>query len=274
MGNFTALSPKQKEAGLALSDALTKALPHLKEVLPAHMKANAATFRRTALLSTMYNAEILACGIQSVVGAVIQAAQLGLEPSDLTGKCYLIARKERGHDQKVAHLMVGYKGLIQLMRQSGDVQNVYARVVRDGDEFQFEQGTEEFIRHIPKAGNKGDIQWVYAVAKLARGGHTQEVMSFSDIEHIRREFGGGGQYGPWKTHWDAMAKKTVIRSLAKILPTSSEALQRAVAVDERTEAGVWTPPPVQPEDFGIEHAIVSDRLTELGGELEPAPTEE
>ena len=76
----------------------------------------------------------------------------------------------------------------------------------------------------------------YAVARLKDGGYQFEVMSRAEIEQVRKKSKAGSS-GPWVEHWDEMAKKTVLRRLCKLLPSSIE-LARAVAMDEATDAGV------------------------------------
>lgn len=90
---------------------------------------------------------------------------------------------------------------------------------------------------LPKSmtADRGKVTHVYAVAKLKGGGVQFEVMSRAEIEKIRQA-SKAGNTGSWSTHWDEMAKKTVIRRLFKYLPLSIEAA-RAVEIDEKSDRG-------------------------------------
>ena len=126
--------------------------------------------------------------------------------------------------------------MIDLARRSGQIVSISARTVRDGDNFHFEYGLNESLTHIPGENEDSPITHVYAVAKLKDGGIQFEVMTKKQIEKVR-EKSKAGDSGPWKDHWEEMAKKTVIRRLFKYLPVSIE-MQRAVILDEKAEANV------------------------------------
>ncbi|MFN3771603.1 MAG: recombinase RecT, partial [Ectopseudomonas guguanensis] len=96
---------------------------------------------------------------------------------------------------------------------------------------------DESLSHRPaEDGSEGDITHVYAVARLKDGGRQFEVMSKAQVEAVRAQ-SKAGKSGPWVSHWEEMAKKTVIRRLFKYLPVSVE-IQRAVTLDEAAEAGL------------------------------------
>jgi hypothetical protein len=61
-------------------------------------------------------------------------------------------------------------------------------------------------------------------------------MSRAQVDAIRAQSKAGNS-GPWQTHYEEMAKKTVIRRLFKYLPVSIE-IQKAVGLDEQAEAGI------------------------------------
>ncbi|EIY1805876.1 recombinase RecT, partial [Escherichia coli] len=106
-----------------------------------------------------------------------------------------------------------------------------ARVVREGDEFNFEFGLDEKLIHRPGENEDAPVTHVYAVARLKDGGTQFEVMTRKQIELVRSQSKAGNN-GPWVTHWEEMAKKTAIRRLFKYLPVSIE-IQRAVSMDEK-----------------------------------------
>lgn len=173
---------------------------------------------------------LMRCDQQSLFGAVLQCASLGLEPGSALGHCYLVPYG------KTCTLIVGYRGMIDLARRSGQIVSLSAYCVHQADEFHYELGLHPDIRHVPSPdAERGPVTFIYAVAILKDGGCQFEVMSRAEVEAIRKRSKSGGS-GPWATDWEAMAKKTVIRRLFKYLPVSIEAT-RAVEADEKSERG-------------------------------------
>lgn len=185
--------------------------------------------------------ELLKCSPESFYGAVLQCAALGLEPGSALGHCYLLpfgnGRDEQ--NRKNAQLIIGYRGMIDLARRSGQIVSLQAYCVHEQDTFNYKLGLDPDIEHIPASvADRGKVTHVYAVAKLKGGGVQFEVMSRAEIEKARASSKSGNSV-PWSNHWDEMAKKTVIRRLFKYLPVSIEAV-RAVEIDEKTDRGEAT----------------------------------
>lgn len=178
------------------------------------------------------------CCPQSFLGAIMQCAQLGLEPASSLGHAYLLpfGNGKNRQGQANVQLIIGYKGMIDLARRSGQIISLSARAVHQGDEFNYCYGLNEDLTHIPSGSDSGALTHVYAVAKLQGGGVQFEVMTRKQVEAIRAQSKAGDK-GPWVTHFEEMAKKTVIRRLFKYLPVSIE-IQRAVSLDEQAEAGI------------------------------------
>lgn len=181
---------------------------------------------------------LLKCSPQSFYGAVLQCAQLGLEPGSALGHCYLLpfgnGKDTQGRPN--AQLIIGYRGMIDLARRSGQIVSINAYCVYAHDDFNYELGLHPDIHHVPSAlADRGALTHVYAVAVLKDGGVQFEVMSRAEIEKVRNT-SKAGKNGAWVSHFDEMAKKTVIRRLFKYLPVSIEAA-RAVEVDEKSDRG-------------------------------------
>lgn len=226
-------------AGL-LADPKIKAQMAL--ALPKHMTAD--RLARIATTEIRKVPKLAACDQASFLGAIMQCAQLGLEPGGALGHAYLIPfdkrKKINGRWETVsteAQLIIGYRGMIDLARRSGQILSISARTVHVNDKFSYSYGLEETLEHSPcETGDRGKLTHVYAVARLKDGGVQFEVMSRADVEKVRA-LSKAGSSGPWVDHFDEMAKKTVIRRLFKYLPVSIE-LQKAVVMDERAEAGL------------------------------------
>lgn len=207
--------------------------------LPKSMTADRLT--RIVMTECRKAPALLKCAPESFYGAVLQCAALGLEPGSALGHCYLLPfgnGKDRS-GRPNAQLIIGYRGMIDLARRSGQIISLQAWTVHAQDTFNYQLGLEPDIQHVPAStADRGPVTHVYAVAKLKGGGVQFEVMSRAEIEKVRSTSKAGNS-GPWASHWEEMAKKTVIRRLFKYLPVSIEAV-RAVEIDEKTDRGEAT----------------------------------
>jgi recombination protein RecT len=231
-GGAVAKAKPQTIAGL-MADPKIKAQMAL--ALPKHMTAD-----RLARIATTEIRKVPAlakCDQASFLGAIMQCAQLGLEPGGALGHAYLLPFNNKNKQITEVQFIVGYRGMIDLARRSGQIVSLAARAVHLNDKFSYRYGLNEDLEHVPcETGEPGALTHVYAVAKLKDGGVQFEVMSRADVEKVRAQSKAGGN-GPWVSHFEEMAKKTVIRRLFKYLPVSIE-LQQAVTQDERAEAGL------------------------------------
>lgn len=243
----------------------------IQAALPKHMDAN--RMARIVTTELRKTPQLQQCNPITLFGAVIQAAQLGLEPGNALGHCYLIPYKQD------VNLIVGYRGMIDLARRSGQIISLSARAVYEADDFQYEFGLDEDLRHVPSTeAERGELTYVYAVAKLQGGGVQFDVMSRIEVEAIRQK-SPAGKSGPWVTHFEEMAKKTVIRRLFKYLPVSIE-IQKAVALDEMADAGIdqqndalildgdWSAEPETSEPQSKTEAV-TEKLKAKAGKEEP-----
>ncbi|EOV0997617.1 recombination protein RecT [Edwardsiella piscicida] len=222
--------------------------PSMKKQLAAALPRHITAERMIRIITTEIrkNPELAECTQQSFIGSVVQCSQLGLEPGNSLGHAYLIpfnknkknpATGKWESSSKEVQLIIGYRGMIDLARRSGQIVSISARTVRQGDQFSYEYGLNETLKHVPSDNDSPPITHVYAVAKMKDGGVQFEVMTFSQIEKVRTGESKTPEKGPWADHWEEMAKKTVIRRLFKCLPVSIE-MQKAVILDEKAEANI------------------------------------
>lgn len=210
-------------------ELLEKMKPQIAAALPEHVKPDRVM--RIVLTTIQRTPKLLECSQSSVLGAIVQSAQLGLECDGILGEAYLVPYKD------TCQLIVGYKGLLKLVRQSGQISSICARVVHQKDKFAYSFGLQDKLTHVPsQEPEPGPVTHVYMVARLKDGGVHFDIMSAREIEAIRKR-SRAGQSGPWVTDWDEMAKKTVIRRGSKLLPASVE-LARAIAIDEQADANL------------------------------------
>lgn len=209
-----------------LKKLMESAKKEIEAALPKHITPD--RMLRIALTEARKTPKLLECDQASFLGAVIQASQLGLEPGSALGQCWLIP-----YGREV-NFQVGYRGMIALAMRAESVSHISARAVHEGDTFEWEYGLSEGLVHKP-CNNPGPLTHVYCVVFLKNGYKMFDVMNMEEVENIRKSSKTGNN-GPWKTHFEEMAKKSVIRRLFKYMPVSVE-LSTAANLDELAEAG-------------------------------------
>lgn len=214
----------------------------LAAVLPKHVGAD--RMLKIALGALRTTPKLMQARTDTLLGAIIQCAQLGLEPNTPLGHAYLIPFENRNKGVTEVQIVFGYKGLIDLARRSGQIVSIAAHEVRANDHFEYEYGLDEKLVHRPSMGERGEVIAFYAVAKLMGGGYAFEVMSRADVEAIRNESQGWKTAvrfkkeasSPWGAHFVEMGRKTVLRRLFKFLPVSIE-LATAATLDSKAAIG-------------------------------------
>lgn len=260
-----------KEKVKTVRDLLQQSKSQIAMALPRHITPDRMI--RVALTSVQRTPKLLDCDPISLLGAIVQTSQLGLEPDGITGQAYLIP-----YGKKV-QLIPGYRGLLDLARRSGRIQSVYARVVHEKDEFAYSYGLDETLKHTPTTDAKpGQVTHVYAVAHLVGGGVQYEVMNKAEVDLIRSR-SRAAKEGPWVTDYEEMAKKTVLRRLCKVLPVSVE-LHAATNLDVLAERGIdqdlesivdLTPVAATPTKIDKNDPVIAAKIRQAEQELEGEP---
>lgn len=238
------MKPKEQIAYL-----LDQRKGEIAKMLPKHLHAD--RLLKVAQIAATTTPALLKCDVPSLVAAIGQCAQMGLEPNTVLGHAYLVPfntkRKDADGNERWVNsvqVIVGYKGLIDLARRSGQIVSIAAHEVCENDDFECVYGLNERLEHRPAMHDRGEVVAFYAVAHLKDGGHAFEVMSVEQIEEIRDASQGYQQAkkykkeasSPWGAHFVEMGRKTVIRRLAKYLPLSIE-FQTAAALDDLAAGG-------------------------------------
>ena len=227
--------PAKQAGGGTVAEFFQQNKSSMAAVLPKHVSPD--RMLKIALQAIRTTPALMECTTKSLMGAVIQCATMGLEPNTVLGHAYLVPFKNRKEGRTDVQVVIGYKGLVDLARRSGQIESIAAHAVYEADEFNVALGTEDSIRHAPElSGDRGKPIAFYAVAKLKGGGHAFEVMSRYEVDMVMRSTQSKGAYGPWKDHYVEMGRKTVIRRLSKYLPLSVE-FATAAALDGMAEAG-------------------------------------
>lgn len=210
----------------AMSGQIAKALP--KVMTPER-------FTRIALTALSSNPKLAECDRNSFLGGLMQSAQLGLEPNTPLGQAYLIPFRNNKRGIMECQFQVGYKGLIDLAYRGGDMSSISAYCVYANDDFEYEYGLNPILKHKPAKEERGPLEYVYAVFKLNNGGYGFDVMSLYEIQQHGKKYSQAfnSSYSPWKTNFEEMAKKTVLKKVLKYAPIKTEFVQATVA-DEKT----------------------------------------
>jgi recombination protein RecT len=225
-----------KQKVISVAKLLDSKKKQLAIALPKHITVE--RMLGVALRSIQKTPQLVECDQASLINAVFQSAQLGLECDGVLGHAFLVPFKKK------VVLIPGYKGLLKLARNSGEISTIQAHEVRQKDTFKFHYGLDPILEHIPTPDDDpGGIVAFYAVARLKDGSTQFEVMWVRQVNAIRDRSEGyraAKQYGkstPWETDYAEMGKKTALRRLCKMLPSSVE-LARAISLDEEADAGI------------------------------------
>lgn len=215
-------------------------LASLKQTLPRHIDPKRLI--RVVLSAFQTNPELLECTPESVLLSLMRAASMGLEPDGgPLGQGYLVPFnvkvKGRGNGpdtwQKQCQFIPGYRGLVKLARNSGEVADVWAEVVYEKDEFEYELGLHPTLRHRrnDSATDAGALKYAYAVARFRDGERKFVVLNKREVEKAKSvSKSASSSYSPWGQWPEAMWRKTAVRQLAKLLPLSVE-VQGNIAKD-------------------------------------------
>lgn len=215
--------------GMEISDLIKTLEPEIARALPSILTPE--RFTRMALNALNNTPKLAECTPMSFLSALMSAAQLGLEPNTPLGQAWLIPYKNKGVLE--CQFQIGYKGLIDLVYRNDMVQTVQAQAVYENDEFYYALGLNSDLRHVPHLRDRGEIVAFYALFKLENGGYGFEVMSKQDMDNFAQKYSKGisSDYSPWRTNYEDMAKKTVIKQVLKFAPLKTE-FQRALSNDD------------------------------------------
>ena len=222
-------------------------LASISSALPRHMDGE--KFARVALTAINKNPKLLECSRESLMLSMLQSAAIGLEPNGRDA--HLIPYNSREGMQ--CQFQLDYKGIVQLVRRSGEIADIHCDVVRRGDLFEYRFG--KVANHVPwflrddskKPATSGEIYAVYSRVEMKDGGVACDVMSIEEVNAVRdnrsQGYRSAKKYN--KSHpWDAeenggsyceMAKKTVFKRHSKWLPVSSELADALAKEDEQDD---------------------------------------
>lgn len=147
----------------------------------------------------------------SLQNAIINVASIGISLNPANKHAYLVPR-----DGKVC-LDISYMGLLHLAMTSGSILWGQCKLVHASDTYT-SNGLDKAPTHSYNPfGDRGNVIGAYCTVKTADGDYLTDEMSLADI--IKIQDSSKAKKGPWKTHWNEMARKTVVKRASKYWPT-------------------------------------------------------
>lgn len=209
----TQLAERRDDPVAVVRQTLTTMGDQLKMALPSHVSVD--KFHRVTMTAIQANPDLLSkADRRSLFGAIVKAAQDGLLPDGREGALVMFGDK--------VQWMPMVSGILKKVRNSGELASVEALLVHAADKFTYRPGIDDVPLHEPDwFGDRGEVIGAYAVARLRSGAAMVEIMNRQQIEQVRNVSRAKGN-GPWVAWWGEMARKTVMRRLAKRLPMSTD----------------------------------------------------
>lgn len=186
-------------------------------------------FMRVLLTSMQKTPKLALCTQSSLFQSFMTCAQLGIEPDGRRAHLIPYENKKKGIVE--CSLIIDYKGIVELVKRSGDVSVPYAEKVCENDFFQWENG--DVVHRIDFTKPRGNAYAYYARVRHKDGAYQAVVMTRDEVEAIRARSRGRNSE-PWTEHFDEMGKKTAFRRLSKWLVLSPE-VSAVLDENEKTE---------------------------------------
>jgi phage RecT family recombinase len=226
-----------------LENQLRPLSPKFSQVLAKVMPVE--RFTRTLIVSCERETKLLAADRQSLFNAAMTGAVLGLEADGATGQFFLLPFYMKKEQRTVVQPVIGYKGYNTLGARSG--LTISGGVVREGDEFDYTEGSKAFVRHKKKLGGEANRRIIaaWATATASDRPATVKILSIDEILAIKAKSPRGGQ-PPWADDaigFPAMAEKSAKRRLARDMPLNvfQSAARMEEAFEEQGEASYIHP---------------------------------
>lgn len=220
---------------MSIAELIKAMEPEIKRALPEVITPE--RFTRMALSALNTTPKLKECTQMSFLAALMNAAQLGLEPNTPLGQAYLIPYNNRGTME--CQFQIGYKGLIDLSYRNPQMQSISAQTVYENDEFEYELGLNPKLVHRPVLQDRGEVKLFYGLYKLTNGGFGFDVMSKYDMDEYAKGYSKtfDSSYSPWRSNYIGMALKTVIKRALKYAPLKTD-FRKALSADETVKKSI------------------------------------
>jgi len=227
MTDQSALTVQEPRAIERVREQLELRMDKIDELLPPTMDAR--RFTSVSLMAVSKHPGLLECDPTSIVLAILEAAEIGLEPTGGIGGAHLVPFRKDG--VKRAQLIYDYRGIQYLIREGGGGE-VKTVLVYEGDIFRVYEGTERpRIVHTRKFVDDSPTKVTYVYAVPEDHPTKFEVMTRAQVEAVRARSKSPNN-GPWVTDWGPQARKTVLKRISAWLPLKPSA---RAAIERDTE---------------------------------------
>lgn len=218
---ITTTESKPRSPADIVRHSLDRMAPEFAAALPPHVDVK--KFIRVTMTAVQTTPALLDADRRTLFAAATRAAQMGLLPDGREG----VIATFKGQCQ----FMPMVAGVMKLVRNSGEIASIDTQIVYSADKFTYRPGIDAVPQHEPDwFGDRGNMIGVYAVARMKDGAAYVEIMNKAQIDKIR-SVSRSKDSGPWVQWYDEMARKSVIRRMAKRLPMSTD-LDGAVFSDD------------------------------------------
>ncbi len=268
----------------AIDDALQARVDQLEELLPDKMKGQGKKLIKRAMVTLARKANDYAeVTAASFVRCVLEAAELGLAIDGRLAHAVVFNNKHKDDEQsrvqkkdvffwqKEVQMMVDYKGIKAVATRIGAIKDCWARLVNENDEIRiWEENGVSMYRHVPALVNQGGVKGVLSVILFPGGRVKHDWMTMADVANIQsrsKSFVAG--FGPWKTDFGEMAKKTGIRRILKLY-AEDPSVARMIELDDRDYVENETSVPPQAASLKEQIAKKAEEAKKRG---RPAKTE-
>lgn len=221
--------------GQSLRSWISKMSDQIKCALPANITPE--RMMRIALTAISKDEKLASSTPESFLGALLTSAQLGLECNTPLGQSYLIPFWNGKKQCLETQFQLGYQGILDLCYRTNQYKTIQARIVYEGDQFDYEYGLDENLTHKPMGKSDKPVA-VYAYYQLVNGAKAFEVMTWEQILAYKNKYSqaakggkdGKKSFSPWDSDPESMAKKTMLKKVLKYAPKTVE-IAEAVSSD-------------------------------------------
>jgi recombination protein RecT len=179
------------------------------------------------------NPELLRCSSQSLFGSILYFAEIGLPFNTPEGFGYISTEFNEGVYEAVP--IIGYRGLIEIAYRNPKIKSIRIQAVYEGDEFEYEYGTEEYIKHKPNIFAVGERKLiaVYAIVKIQDIDPLFVVVHKAQLDELKKISKSSNEYAK-NDVFNIMESKVAIKLLFKMLPkTNNESLMKVLELDNK-----------------------------------------
>lgn len=210
---------------------LTKSKKQLERVLPKGMDVE--KFIQQARTDLSRNPKLQKCNMGDLLTAYMEVAEWGLYPGQVLQEAYVLPFWDSNKNKMVPTVIPDWKGLVRKALEHRHVEDIRTGVICENDEYEILGGTANKLHHRRSLNNRGELVGAYAVADLASGKSTYEVLGRDDVESIRQS-SKAPDSPAWTSWYNEMAKKSAVKRLVKRLPKTQNLAQILAADNQRT----------------------------------------